>query len=244
MSSRMVQVAVGTLASLADPVGGMPHPDLAVVEDDILLSPANPGRGQPVQMIAHIHNLGKADAMQARAQVWVVEQVSSTPRLVAEETFDVQAGASAQISASLSFSEWGDYEVLIKANPGYEIFETNGQNNVAGKTISIGSDSLAMGKLMLYPNPMHSDKIKISYTLSKDAFSRMEIYDSLGILVYKKSFFRGEPGGKFGANNDLEWEGVNLSGERVSAGIYFCYVIATDENGVTKNVSRKFLVIK
>ena len=244
MSSRMVQVAVGTLASLADPVGGMPHPDLAVVEDDILLSPANPGRGQPVQMIAHIHNLGKADAMQARAQVWVVEQVSSTPRLVAEETFDVQAGASAQISASLSFSEWGDYEVLIKANPGYEIFETNGQNNVAGKTISIGSDSLAMGKLMLYPNPMHSDKIKISYTLSKDASSRMEIYDSLGILVYKKSFFSGEPGGKFGANNDLEWEGVNLSGERVSAGIYFCYVIATDENGVTKNVSRKFLVIK
>jgi hypothetical protein len=244
MSSRMVQVAVGTLASLADPVGGMPHPDLAVAEDDIFLSPAKPGRGQPVQVIAHIHNLGKADAVQARAQVWVVERVSSTPRLVAEETFDVQAGASAQISASLNFSEWGDYEVLIKANPDYEIFETNGQNNVAGKAISIGSDSLAMGKLMLYPNPMRSDKIKISYTLSKDASSRMEIYDSLGILVYKKSFFSGETGGKFGANNSLEWDGTDLSGERVSAGIYFCYVIATDESGVAKNVSRKFLVIK
>jgi hypothetical protein len=244
MSSKMVQIAVGTLASLADPMGGMPHPDLVVTEDDIFLSPAKPGRGQPVQMMARIHNLGKADAVQARAQVWLVERVSSTPRLVMEETFNVQAGESTQILASLSFPEWGEYEVLIKANPGCEIFETNGQNNVAGKTISIGSDSLAMGALILYPNPMRSDKIKISYTLSKDAPSRMEIYDSLGNLVYKKSFSSGEPGGKFGASNNLEWDGANLSGERVSAGIYFCYVIATDENGVTKNVSRKFLVIK
>jgi hypothetical protein len=244
MSSRMVQIAVGTLASQADPIGGMPHPDLAVTEDDIFLSPAKPGRGQPVQVIARIHNLGVADAVGARAQVWLVERVSGVPRLVTEETFDVQAGASAQISASLSFSEWGDYEVLIKANPGCEIFETNGQNNVAGKSIRIGSDSLAMGALMLYPNPMRSDKIRMSYTLSKDASSRMGIYDSLGNLVYKKSFFSGETGGKFGANNSLEWDGTNLSGERVSAGIYFCYVIATDENGVTKNVSRKFLVIR
>ncbi len=244
MSSKMVQIAVGTLASLADPMGGMPHPDLAVTEDDIFLSPAKPGRGQPVQVTALIHNLGKADAVGARAQVWLVERVSSTPRLVTEETFDVQASASAQISASLSFSEWGDYEVLIKANPGYEIFETNGQNNVAARSIRIGSDSLAMGKLMLYPNPMRSDKIRISYTLSKDTSSRMEIYDSLGSLVYKKSFSSGETGGKFGANNNLEWDGTNLLGEKASAGIYFCYIIARDENGVTKNVSRKFLVIK
>ncbi len=244
MASRMVQIAVGTLASLADPVGGVPHPDLAVAEDEIFLSPAKPGRGQPVQVIAHIHNLGVADAVGARAQVWLVDRVSSTPRLVTEEVFDLQAGTSTQISASLSFPEWGDYEVLIKANPGCEIFETNGQNNVAGKSIRIGSDSLAMGALMLYPNPMRSDRMKISYTLSKDASSRMEIYDSLGNLVYKKSFSSGETGGKFGANNSLEWDGTNLSGERVSAGIYFCYVIATDENGVTKNVSRKFLIIK
>jgi hypothetical protein len=244
MASRMVRIAAGTLASLADPMGGIPHPDLAVTEDDIFLSPAKPGRDQPVQVTACIRNLGKADAVQACAQVWLVEGVSNTPRLITEEVFDVQAGASVQVSASLSFSEWGDYEVLIKANPDYEIFETNGQNNVAGKAISIGSDSLAMGKLMLYPNPMRSEKIRMSYTLSKDASSRMEIYDSLGNLVYKKSFFSGETGGKFGANNDLEWDGTNLMGERVSAGIYFCYVIATDENGVTKNVSRKFLVIK
>jgi hypothetical protein len=188
--------------------------------------------------------MGVADAVGARAQIWIVEQVSSTPRLVTEEVFDLQAGASAQISASLSFPEWGDYEVLIKANPGCEIFETNGQNNLAVRSVRIGSESLAMGALMLYPNPMRSDRMKISYTLSKDASSRMEIYDSLGNLVYKKSFSSGETGGKFGANNDMEWDGTNLLGERVSAGVYFCYVMATDENGVTKDVSRKFLVIR
>jgi hypothetical protein len=258
MASRMVQIAVGTLASLANPSGGVPHPDLAVADEDIYLSPgiAVPGLELPVkvQVTAHIRNVGKVGAEDAHVQVWLVEPAASgselpvvAPRLVAEEAVDVPAGASVEVSASLELTQWGDYEVLVKANPDYQIFETNGGNNIAGKPVHIGSTSLALGKLMLYPNPMRSaagDKVNIAYRLSKDASTRLEIYGASGNLVHQRYFTSGEPGGKFGPNNNTEWDGTNLSGEKVSGGIYFCYVIATDERGVTKTLSEKVLVIR
>jgi hypothetical protein len=247
MTFRVVQIAVGTLASLADPLGGTPHPDLAVFGDDIRLSPDNPNRGQPVQVIADIRNIGEVDAESTRVQVWVTNSNDNTSQLITEKMISVRAASSAQVSASLEFGEWGDYQVLIKANPEYEIFEPNGSNNVARKPIRIGSDSLALGKLMLYPNPMSpasGDLINMAYSLSKDADTRLEIYDSSGNLVYQKYFIRGESGGKFGFNNTIEWDGTNFRGEKVSAGIYFCYVIAADGNGDTKSVSKKFLITR
>jgi hypothetical protein len=247
MAAKMVQIAVGTLASLADPMGGMLHPDLAVADSDIYLSPENPNCGQAVQVTAYIHNLGGADAKDARVQVWLVEPLAEDSHLVAEQVVDVPAAGFAQISTSPNLAKWGDYEVLVKANPDYQIFETNGGNNIAGKTIHIGSSSLALGKLMLYPNPVRStaeDKLNIAYCLSKDASTRLEIYSASGNLVYQRYFTSGEPGGKFGPNSDVQWDGADLSGEKVSGGIYFCYVVATDERGDTKTVSRKFLIIR
>jgi|GEM_PF-1194859 len=249
MAFRMVQIAVGTLASLADPLRGAPHPDLAVANEDIYLSPgimAQTSLPVEVQVTAHIHNVGEADAEAARVQVWLVDPLVEAPRLVAEEVVDVQVDGFAQVSVSLKLMEWGDYEVLIKANPDYQIFETDGGNNAAGKSIHIGSTSLALGKLMLYPNPVRStvgDRVNIAYSLSKDASTRLEIYNALGNLVYQRYFTRGEPGGKFGPNSDVQWDGTNLSGEKVSGGIYFCYLVATDERGAA-SVSKKFLVIR
>jgi hypothetical protein len=245
MAATMVQIAAGTLARLADPLGGSPHSDLAVAEADIRLSPENPHRGQQVQVTANIYNVGKADADDVRVQVWLVEPLTDAPRMVSEEIVDVQVDGCAQISASLDLTEWGDYQVLVKANPDYQIFETNGGNNIAGKPIHISSTSLALGKLMLYPNPVRSeDNVNVAYTLSKDAATKLEVYDTSGNLVYRTSFSTGEPGGMFGSNNDVEWDATNLLGEKVSGGIYFCCIVATDERGETKSISRKLLIIR
>ena len=247
MFARMVQIAAGTLASLADPLGGTPHPDLAVVDQGIYLSPENPGRGQSVQVTAYISNVGEADAEDAHVQVWLVEPSAGGPRLISEEVVNVKADGFVQVSASLELAEWGDYNVLVKANPDYQIFETDGGNNCACKSIRIGSASLALGKLMLYPNPLRSStggKVNIEYSLSKDASTRLEIYSASGNLVYQRYFMSGEPGGKFGPNNDVEWDGTNLSGEKASSGIYFCYVIVTDESGNTESTSKKLLMIR
>ncbi len=91
--SRTVQIAVGTLASLADPLGGVPRPDLAVTEKDISLSPDTPDHGQPAQVTANIHNVGGADARGVRVQIWLQEPFAEASRLLAEEVvLEVSAG--------------------------------------------------------------------------------------------------------------------------------------------------------
>lgn len=246
LATNMIKIATGTIASLADPVGSFPHPDLAISEDDINLSYEDINGRKNVQVKALIHNVGKADAEDTLMQVWVLEPFASEPQLVSEEVVDVNANKTAQISASFEATEWGDYNFIVKTNPDYRVFETNGGNNTAAKNIKVGSANLSFGKLMLYPNPFDSgaEKVNIAYSLSKDASIRIEIYDISGRLVHQESFSRYEPGGRFGPNVGIEWDGTNLAGEVVASGIYFCYVIAVDDRDIVKNLSRKIVVIK
>ncbi|MBD3182160.1 M20/M25/M40 family metallo-hydrolase [Candidatus Poribacteria bacterium] len=247
MASSMIRIAVGTLCSLADPEGSEPHPDLAIIKDDLVLSPENPSRGESVRITARIANLGKADARSVPVQVWLMEPISHEPRLIKEDLFDLEVNQSASIQTSVELTEWGNYEVLVKVNPGYYIFETNGRNNVISRSITLGSSSMLLGKMMLYPNPMapgRDKNLNVTYTLSKNANTRMEIYDSMGNTVYKEYFTLGEPGGKFGPNTDINWDGTNQMGEKVSGGIYFCCIVSTDENGNTSSRSKKLLIIR
>ncbi len=178
--------------------------------------------------------------------IWLVEPFAGVQRLITEEMVDIQVDGVAQVTAFLDLTEWGDHEVLIKVNSDYQIFETNGGNNIAGRTIHISSTSLALGELMVYPNPVRSttgDKVNIAYSLSKDAATRLEIYSISGDLLYQSDFTSGTPGGSFGPNDGIEWDGTNLSGEKVSSGIYFCYIVAADENN-TVSISKKIAIIR
>lgn len=245
IATRMVRIAAGTLATLADPIGSEPHPDLTVSDRDIILTPENPHRGQPIQLTVYIHNNGSVDVVGALVQIWVTEPLAQVPRMVDEKLIDIKAGETTQISTSLSLTEWGESQVMVRANADYRIFETNGGNNFAVKSIRIGSESLTLGSLSLYPNPLHpgDKKLNIVYSLSKDADAALEIYSVLGELIYSEYFKRGERGGKFGPNDDIEWDCTNSLGEKVSSGIYFCRIIATDALS-TENTSRKFLIIR
>jgi hypothetical protein len=246
MASRMVQIATGTLARLADPMGGTPYPDLAVTAKDISLAPENPGYGDSVYIEANIHNLGEINAEDVRLQICLVEPFSETSSVIAEKMVDVSSGSSARISASLDLEEWGIYRIMVKANSDYEIFEANGSNNMVIRDIRVGSTSLALGRLTLYPNPIQSgtaDSISIAYTLSKDAATRLDIYNVSGELVYRSDFASSELGGRFGPNDGIEWDGANLAGEKVASGVYFCYIVAVDEYD-TASVSKKLLIIK
>ena len=246
MVSRMVQIVVGTLATLADPVGGVLYPDLAVTAGDMSLSPENPDYGQSVQIAANIRNMGEVDAEDVLIEIWTEEPFIKGQRLIAKKVADVQVDGSVQISASLDLEEWGNYRVLVKVNSGYQVFETNGSNNIAEKNIRVGSTSLEPGKFALYPNPLRAgaeSEVNIVYTLSKDASTRLDIYSISGELVYRMDFASGEQGGRFGSNNDIKWDGTNLFGEEVSGGIYFCYIVASDEYD-TVSMSKKLVIIR
>ena len=246
MVHKTVQISIGTLATLADPMGGVLHPDLAVTNESISLIPKKPTHGQSTHITADVRNVGEANAEGVQISIWVEEPFMEGQRLIAGKMVDVTVGGSVQISADLDLREWGNYRVLVKVNSDYQVFETNGSNNTAEKNIRVGSTSLEPGKLALYPNPLWTDaesEVNIVYTLSKDASTRLDIYSSSGKLVYRMDFPNGERGGRFGASNDVKWDGTNLFGEKVSSGVYFCYIIASDEYD-TVSMSEKLVIIR
>ena len=246
MMTNMCQITIATLASLADPVNEVPHPDLAVFENEIHLSNERPGIDQPIELKAYIQNIGNADAEDVSVEVWVEEPLARMPRLINEQRVDVMAQKQVKITADFTLSEWGESRVLVKVNPDYRVFETDGRNNLAVRTIEIGSNLLSMGKLLIYPNPAtikDENGFNIEYTLSRDSAVKLEIYSIMGELIYRKEFNEGLNGGKFGTNMDIKWDGKNMSGAKAAPGLYVCNVIAT-AGGTTEVASKKLYLLR
>jgi len=247
MMANMCQVATATLASLADPVDEVPHPDLAVTDGDISLSTENPTIGQPVQLKANIHNIGSADAKGISVQVWVEEPLARSSRLITEQIVDVTANGQAQVDTTFTLSEWGESRVLVKVNPDYRVFETDGRNNIVIKTVRVGSTLLNLGKLVIYPNPAKLEKdksINFEYTMSKDSSVRLEIYNITGGLVHEMDLASGQDGGKFGVNEGVKWNGLNFAGDKIAPGVYICRLVATDDLGNTEDMSKKLVILR
>jgi hypothetical protein len=247
MMANMCQVATATLARLADPVNEVPHPDLAVLEKDISLSTENPTLGQSIQLKANIQNIGSADAKGISVQVWVEEPLARSPRLITEQVLDIAANGQTQIDTDFTLSEWGESRLIVKVNPDYKVFETDGRNNIVIKTIRVGSASLDLGKLLIFPNPAKLEKdknVSLEYTLSKDSSVRLDIYAITGQLVYEREFISGDDGGKFGVNKDIKWNGNNFAGEKVAPGVYVCRIVASDDSNTTKSMSKKLVIIR
>ncbi len=247
LMSDMCKITIATLASLADPVDELPHPDLAVSEEEIVLSPDNPSYGQVIQLGAVVHNIGDADAKNVAVQILVDEPLARSPRLVAEKTIDVIAKSQTYVDASFAITEWGESKIIVKVNPDYRVFETDGRNNIAIKLIRISSDSPSFGKFIIYPNPIRLKKdsnINFEYTLSKDSPVKLGIYTITGDLVYEKDFISGSEGGKFGINKGIKWDGTSILGAPVVPGIYICRLVVFDESDKNKFLSKKIAILR
>ncbi|MGB9596764.1 MAG: M20/M25/M40 family metallo-hydrolase [Candidatus Poribacteria bacterium] len=241
------KIAIATLASLADPIDELPHPDLAINEKDISLSPDNPLYGQAIQLKAVVRNIGDADAKGVSVQILVDEPLARSPKLIAEKTVDIATKSQAYIDANFAISEWGESKIIVKVNPDYRVFETDGRNNIAIKLIRISSNSPELGKFIIYPNPIKLEKdkkVNLEYTLSKDSSVKMEIYTITGDLVYEKDFVGGNEGGKFGINKGIKWNGTSLSGDVVTPGIYICRLVISDESNNNKSLTKKFAILR
>ncbi|HGJ66569.1 TPA: M20/M25/M40 family metallo-hydrolase [bacterium] len=246
MMTNMVQIAIATLASLADPVDEIPHPDLAIYESGIHLSNERPAINQTIELKAFIENIGNADAKDVSVEVWIKEPIARELRLIDKQKIDVIAQKQVKITTSLSLKEWGESQIIVKVNPDYNVFETDGRNNIAIRSIKIGSNLLSIGKLLIYPNPTKPDKengFNFEYTLSRDSSVRLEIHNLIGELIYSKEYAKGLNGGKFGINKGIKWNGENISGAKVAPGLYVCNLIAT-EAGTTEVASGKIFLMR
>jgi len=247
LMTGMCQIAVATLASLADPIDELPHPDLAIGEEDVVLSTDSPSYGQNIQLKATIHNIGDVDAKGVIVQVLADVPLERSLRLIAEKQIDVTAKSQAYIDINFAISEWGDSKIIVKVNPDYRVFETDGRNNIAIKTIHISSNSPELGKLIIYPNPIKlkkGSKVNFEYTLSKDSSVKLEIYTIIGDLIYERDFVSGSDGGKFGINKGIKWDGLSILGSPVAPGIYICRIAVSDESNKGKSLTKRFVILR
>jgi lysophospholipase L1-like esterase len=88
--------------------------------------------------------------------------------------------------------------------------------------------ALILGNVLNYPNPFNPQKetTKIAYTLSNKATLRLFIFDYGLHPVYYQDFSEGDSGGRVGYN-EVIWNGRDLSGQLVPAGLYFGRLVAS-----------------
>ena len=90
-----------------------------------------------------------------------------------------------------------------------------------------------------FPNPFNPSTT-IVYGLPEDADVRLEIFDMLGQLVYRKDE-RQRPG-----YYDVQWQGIDLSGRRASSGVYIYRLVASGANSPNSLFvqTRKMILLK
>jgi len=109
----------------------------------------------------------------------------------------------------------GDVFELITDKP----FSSSDIYSLNTTTLGIEEDETAVIKDFIlhqnYPNPFNG-QTTIKYSINKSRFIKLEIYNSLGQLVYLEDFGRVNPG-----EHSFLWAGKNIQNNAVSTGIYF-----------------------
>jgi len=83
-----------------------------------------------------------------------------------------------------------------------------------------------VGEALVYPNPfrLQTGVAKLGYRLSKDMDIQIQMYDMMGSLILKRSFFSGAAGAQKGYNK-LRIDNDVFEGELLSSGVYFYLII-------------------
>jgi hypothetical protein len=107
----------------------------------------------------------------------------------------------------------------------------NGQEESVPQKISLEQN---------YPNPFNPTTT-IRFGIPAASYISLDVYNVLGVLV--KTLVRGT---KDAGWHSTEWNGIDVAGNQVSSGLYFCRLEITDVNDPVKSFSqiRKMTFIK
>ena len=113
---------------------------------------------------------------------------------------------------------------------GFEVQDLAGNTTTLNFTDLSLTNSLALEKVMNYPNPFN-ESTNFSYELSKDADVSIKIYDVRGMLVKTlTASSAGSSGGRLGFNK-IGWNGTDESGKNLANGMYIYFIKASDGGG-------------
>jgi hypothetical protein len=98
-----------------------------------------------------------------------------------------------------------------------------------GISTTFSSDKLT--GLSNYPNPFNSNltDTTIYYFLNQDMNITIKIFNIFGKIIWENNFFAGQDGGRAGAN-EVKWQGIDLSGNKVPMGSYPMLIYELDAN--------------
>lgn len=244
------KLVISTIARLADPISetdNETNADLAIEIDptykSLIIEPHT-----PITLKAVIKNLGDDDANNITTQIWLIPpELWLQPKLIRELKFHLKPKMSQIISETIRLTVWGNYQVVIKVNPDYRIFESNYLNNVVKAFVNVSS-KYGISDLAVFPNPAYIEKnseVNIRYRLSNDAHTKVNILDITGNLIFSKDSALGENGGQIGPNNIVKWNiKSNDHKKPIASGIYICQVIAEYPDGEKRAVSKKLALVK
>jgi hypothetical protein len=249
LGERAIQLAVATLAELADPIISLEadnlNPDIIVEPNSFILSNYQPARGDTVNLSASIRNLSPIPLNDVEFWFTVVTPEGKF-QILFEQKFDLNVNESQTVNAYFRVDDWGIYTLRAVVNPNVIIFEPNFENNVLQQTLKASISPLQLSKVLALPNYFNlnqkSSKLRVSYQLSADAKVSVEIYTFFGWLIYREEYAIGSKGGKLGVNDNFAWDGRNRQGEIVAPGVYFCNVTATDDKGNISREAKKIVV--
>ncbi len=99
------------------------------------------------------------------------------------------------------------------------------------------------GTITNYPNPFHPGETAttIAYKLADDADVTLRIYTLSGVLVLRRQYEHGAPGGSIGLN-EIAWDGRNGKNDYVASGGYLA-VVEAEGHGETLHVMRRRVAV-
>ncbi|MBM3235291.1 M20/M25/M40 family metallo-hydrolase [Candidatus Poribacteria bacterium] len=248
LGERAIQLAVATLAELADPIISLEaddlNPDIIVEPNSFILSNYQVSKGDTVNLSAAIRNLSSIPLNDI--EFWFTIVTPEGKVRILEQKLNLNVNESQTVNNYFRVDDWGVYTLRAIVNPNVTIFEPNFENNVLQQTLKASISPLQLSNVLARPNyfklNQKGSNLRVSYQLSADAKVSVEIYTLFGLLIYREEYAIGSTGGKLGVNDNFTWDGRNKQGEMVASGVYFCNVTATDGEGNISREAKKIIV--
>ena len=189
------------------------------------------------------------------------DPMSATPKIeitltssnaVQSGSIEVDSTVSSLNLVQVNYNYYATYEVSIPLSDGIhgitiEAFDVSGEAvtfEVYPLYVQSAAKVIVQGFPLNHPNPFDPsapESTKISYTLSKPANIKLNIFDLAGNLIVKKSYIADQEGGRAGYN-EVSWNGKSEGGNYAGNGIYIYLIIAN--GNVVQNGKGKITVFK
>ena len=196
-----------TLATLAQFGAEEGLPNLAVFGGDL----AGDGAGG---LLARISNLGPVPAEgPVGLRLRRCRSDSSGCEVVYEGSHPGPVPPGAAVEVRVPWGRYGEALFLVEVDPGDRIAEeVETADNRAFVHVRLVPDE----EVLVFPNPLHRSRDGFARFFVPE-FSRLDIYDSHGALVWQGR----EESGSVDQRGEIRWTGVNAAGNLLGSGVYF-----------------------